>query len=110
MEISIDPLVAWGGRVLRGAAASVAVGVLTASALGSMAGAATAWNQGSAEATLWQLLNGARANNGLAPLQQHGTLIGLAQWRSYDMVDRGYFDHYIAGTGCQVYCCTTATG
>ena len=38
----------------------------------------TGWNQGSAEATLWQLLNGSRVNNGRAPLQSQGTLVGLA--------------------------------
>ncbi|MCA1569384.1 MAG: CAP domain-containing protein [Chloroflexi bacterium] len=63
----------------------------------------TGWNQGSAEATLWQLLNGARTNNGLAPLQQHGTLISLARWRSSDMLAKNYFSHTIAGCGCLVY-------
>ena len=65
--------------------------------------ATTGWNQGSAEATLWQLLNGARANNGMAPLQQHGTLVGLARWRSSDMLAKDYFSHTIAGCGCLVY-------
>ena len=64
---------------------------------------ATGWNQSSAEATLWQLLNGARVNNGLHALQQNGTLVSLARWRSKDMVDRSYFDHVILGTGYQVY-------
>jgi uncharacterized protein YkwD len=63
----------------------------------------TGWNQGSAEATLWQLLNGARVNNGMAPLQQHSTLIGLARWRSADMLAQNYFSHTIAGCGCLVY-------
>ena len=63
----------------------------------------TGWNQGSAEATLWQLLNGARTNNGLAPLQQHGTLVSLARWRSSDMLAKDYFSHTIAGCGCLVY-------
>jgi uncharacterized protein YkwD len=48
--------------------------------------ATSGWNQGSAEATLWQLLNGARVNNGMAPVQQHSTLISLARWRSSDML------------------------
>jgi uncharacterized protein YkwD len=65
--------------------------------------AASGWNQGSAEATLWQLLNGARTNNGLAPLQQHGTLVSLARWRSSDMLSRNYFSHTIPGCGCLVY-------
>lgn len=64
---------------------------------------ASGWNQSSAETTLWQLLNGARVNNGLSPLQQNGTLVSLARWRSKDMVDRSYFDHYVLGTGYQVY-------
>lgn len=61
------------------------------------------WNQGSAEATLWQLLNGSRVNNGRAPLQSHGTLVGLARWRSSDMLNRNYFSHTIPGCGCLVY-------
>jgi uncharacterized protein YkwD len=65
--------------------------------------AVTAWNQGAAEGTLWQLLNGARSNNGLAPLQQHSTLVGLARWRSQDMLNRDYFSHTIPGCGCPVY-------
>jgi uncharacterized protein YkwD len=64
---------------------------------------ATGWNQGSAEATLFQLMNGARVNNGLRAVQQHSTLVSLARWRSRDQVDRDYFDHYIKGTGYQVY-------
>jgi Cysteine-rich secretory protein family len=64
---------------------------------------ATGWNQSSAEGTLWQLLNGARVNNGLNPLQQNGTLISLARWRSKDMVDRDYFDHVVLGTGYKVF-------
>ncbi|MDQ4035305.1 MAG: CAP domain-containing protein [Chloroflexota bacterium] len=65
--------------------------------------ATTGWNQGSAEGTLWQLLNGARTNNGMAPVQQHGTLVGLARWRSSDMLNRDYFSHTIPGCGCLVY-------
>jgi uncharacterized protein YkwD len=64
---------------------------------------ATAWNQSSAEATLWQLTNGDRVNNGLPPLIQQATLVSLAQWRSKDMVDRDYFGHTILGTSYQVY-------
>jgi hypothetical protein len=63
----------------------------------------TGWNQGAAEGTLWQLMNGARVNNGLRVVQQHGTLVSLARWRSKDMLDRNYFDHVILGTGYQVY-------
>lgn len=64
---------------------------------------ATGWNQGSAESTLWQLLNGARVNNGLAPVQSHGTLVSLARWRSSDMLANDYFSHTIEGCGCLVY-------
>jgi uncharacterized protein YkwD len=56
-----------------------------------------------AEATLWQLVNGARVNNGLSPLIQHSTLVSLARWRSQDMVDRDYFSHTVLGTSYQVY-------
>ena len=62
-----------------------------------------AGTRASAEATLWQLLNGARANNGLNVLVQHGTLVSLARWRSADLIDRNYFSHTILGTGYQVY-------
>lgn len=84
--------------VLFGAGALLAAGLLTWTP-----SAVSGWNQGSAEGTLWQLLNGARVNNGLAPLQQHSTLIGLARWRSGDMLARNYFSHTIAGCGCEVY-------
>lgn len=85
--------------VLFGCSALLAAGVLAWSP-----SATTGWNQGAAEGTLWQLLNGARVNNGMAPLQQNGTLVGLARWRSSDMLQRNYFSHTIAGTGCLVYC------
>lgn len=84
--------------VLFGASALFAAGLLTWAP-----SAVTGWNQGAAEGTLWQLMNGARVNNGMAPLQQHGTLVGLARWRSQDMLSRDYFSHTIAGCGCQVY-------
>lgn len=64
---------------------------------------ATGWDQSAAEATLWQLLNGDRTNNGLPPLAKHNTLVSLARWRSKDMVDRDYFSHTILGTNYQVY-------
>jgi uncharacterized protein YkwD len=64
---------------------------------------ATGWNQGSAEATLFQLMNGARVNNGLKAVQQHSTLVSLARWRSKDQVDRDYFSHTIKGTNSLVY-------
>jgi uncharacterized protein YkwD len=80
-----------------------ATSVLAAALLVATPGPATGWNQSSAEATLWQLMNGARVNNGLHALQSNGTLISLARWRSKDMLDRNYFDHVILGTGYQVY-------
>jgi uncharacterized protein YkwD len=91
------------GRVLArtlllGTGALFAAGLLTWTP-----SAVSGWNQGAAEGTVWQLLNGARVNNGMAPLQQHGTLIGLARWRSQDMLNRNYFSHTIPGCGCEVY-------
>jgi uncharacterized protein YkwD len=77
--------------------------ILAAGMLASRPAETTGWDQSSAEATLWQLLNGARTNNGLAPLQQHGTLVSLARWRSADMLQRDYFSHTIPGCGCLVY-------
>jgi uncharacterized protein YkwD len=94
-------------------ARALALGVASVASAGLLAwqpGPASGWNQGSAEATVWQLLNGARVNNGLGPLQQHGTLVGLARWRSADMLDRDYFSHTILGTGCEVYCYYDSNG
>src|SRR4029078_4361249 len=48
---------------------------------------ATGWDQSAAEATLWQLLNGDRTNNGLPPLVKHSTLVRLALWRVTGCVD-----------------------
>lgn len=84
---------------------------LVAAALLAWSPAATSgWNQGSAESTLWQLMNGARVNNGRAPVQQHGTLVSLARWRSSDMLAKSYFSHTIAGCGCLVYAYYDANG
>ena len=91
--------------IVFGASALIAAGLLTWSP-----SATTGWNQGSAEATLWQLLNGARTNNGLAPVQQHGTLVGIARGRSADMLNRDYFSHTILGCGCLVYSQYDANG
>jgi uncharacterized protein YkwD len=88
-----------------GASALLAAGLLTWSPSST-----TGWNQGSAEATLWQLLNGARTNNGIAPVQQHGTLVGIARGRSADMLNRDYFSHTIPGCGCLVYTQYDANG
>jgi uncharacterized protein YkwD len=82
----------------------LAISTLVAAGLVTWTPAATTgWSQGAAESTLWQLMNGARSNNGVAPVQQHGTLVGLARWRSADMLAKDYFSHTIAGCGCLVY-------
>lgn len=100
-------------RPRRVVARTVAFGTsaLVAAALLAWSPAATTgWNQGSAESTLWQLMNGARVNNGLAPVQQHGTLVSLARWRSSDMLAKNYFSHTIPGCGCLVYTYYDANG
>ena len=84
--------------------------LLSAAMLAWGPGVASGWNQSAAEATLWQLMNGARVNNGLAPVQSHGTLVSLARWRSRDMIERDYFSHTILGTGCDVYCYYDSNG
>ena len=93
-------------RPRRVVARTIALGMsalLAALAVTATPAETTGWNQGSAEATLWQLLNGSRVNNGRGPLQSHGTLVGLARWRSSDMLAKSYFSHTIAGCGCLVY-------
>lgn len=77
--------------------------LLTAGLLAWTPAAVSGWNQGSAEATLWQLMNGARVNNGIAPVQSNGTLVSLARWRSADMLQSNYFSHTIPSCGCLVY-------
>ena len=90
-------------HVLSRAAGLAGVALMAAALLAWSPSAASGWNQSSAEATLWQLMNGARVNNGLRALQQNGTLVSLARWRSKDQVQRNYFDHTILGTAYQVY-------
>lgn len=90
-------------RVLARAIGLAATSLLAAALLVWSPQQATGWNQSSAEATVWQLLNGARVNNGLQPLTQHNTLLTLARWRSQDMVDRDYFNHTVLGTNWQIY-------
>ncbi|MGI8830533.1 MAG: CAP domain-containing protein, partial [Candidatus Limnocylindria bacterium] len=97
---------ATGGRPRRIITRTIVFGcsaLLAAGALAWSPPSASGWNQGSAEATLWQLMNGARTNNGMAPVQQHGTLVSLARWRSQDMLNKDYFSHTIVGCGCLVY-------
>ncbi len=90
-------------RVIRRAVGLAGIALMAAALLTWTPQAASGWNQGSAEATLWQLMNGARVNNGRRAVQQHGTLVSLARWRSKDQVQRNYFSHTILGTGYEVY-------
>ena len=93
-------------RPRRIVARTLGLGIRTLIAAGLLTwtpAATTGWSQGAAESTLWQLMNGARSNNGMAPVQQHGTLVSLARWRSSDMLAKDYFSHTIAGCGCLVY-------
>lgn len=63
---------------------------------------ASGFGASTAEATLWQLLNADRTNNGVAPLKLNSTLRDIARWRSKDLVDRNYFSHTILGTSYNV--------
>src|SRR6267378_4363043 len=90
-------------RVIARAMALSGTALLGAALLAWSPQPATGWVQSAAEATLWQLLNGDRTNNGLAPLTKHSTLVSLARWRSKDMVDKDYFSHVVKGTSYQVY-------
>jgi uncharacterized protein YkwD len=90
-------------RIMARAVALSGTALLAAALLAWTPQPATGWDQSAAEATLWQLLNGDRTNNGLPPLAKHSTLVSLARWRSKDMVDRDYFSHTILGTNYQVY-------
>ena len=93
-------------RSRRVAARALSLGVACLSLAALLAwtpAVASGWNQGSAESTLWQLMNGARINNGVGPVQSHATLVGIARWRSSDMLARDYFSHTIPGCNCLVY-------
>ena len=93
-------------RPRRVVARTLGLGISTLVAAGLLTwtpAATTGWSQGAAESTLWQLMNGARINNGVAPVQSHGTLVGIARWRSSDMLARDYFSHTIPGCNCLVY-------
>lgn len=92
-----------GPRAMHRAVALAGTALMAAALLAWSPSVATGWNQSSAEATLWQLVNGARVNNGLRALQQNGTLVSLARWRSKDQVERDYFSHTVLGTSYQVY-------
>jgi uncharacterized protein YkwD len=90
-------------RIVARTSALAGTALLAAALLAWTPSVATGWNQSSAESTLWQLMNGARVNNGLRPVQQSGTMVSLARWRSKDQVQRNYFDHTVKGTGYQVF-------
>ena len=51
------------------------VALMSAVLLASSPAPATGWQQGAAEATLFQLMNGARVNNGRRAVQQNSTLV-----------------------------------
>jgi hypothetical protein len=57
-------------RVMARAIALSGTALVAAALLAWVPSPTTAWNQSSAEATLWLLTNGDRVNNGLAPLTQ----------------------------------------
>jgi uncharacterized protein YkwD len=77
--------------------------LLAAALLAWTPSVATGWNQSSAEATLWQLMNGDRVNNGLRPVVQNSTRVSLARGRSKDQIERDYFSHTVKGTSYQVF-------
>ena len=89
---------------LRRAGGLATLSLLVAALLAWTPAIAAGWNQSSAEATLWQLTNGDRVNNGVRPVQQHATLVSIARWRSKDMIVNNYFSHNIpACGGCLVF-------
>jgi Cysteine-rich secretory protein family len=88
---------------IRRASALAGVALMSAALLAWTPGLVAAWNQGSAEATLWQLMNGDRVNNGRRPVQSNATLVSLARWRSKDMIQRDYFSHTVLGTNYMVF-------
>src|SRR6476659_6506130 len=89
---------------LRRAGGLATASLLVAALIAWIPAVTAAWNQSSAEATLWQLTNGDRVNNGVRPVQQHSTLVSIARWRSRDMVVNNYFSHNIpACGGCLVF-------
>jgi uncharacterized protein YkwD len=95
------------GRVrhpLRRAGGLATLSLLVAALMAWTPGITAGWNQSSAEATLWQLTNGDRVNNGVRPIQQNSTLVSIARWRSKDMIVNNYFSHNIpACGGCLVF-------
>jgi len=89
---------------LRRAGGLATISLLVAALLAWAPAVTAGWNQSAAEATLWQLTNGDRVNNGVRPIQQHSTLVTIARWRSKDMIVHNYFSHNIpACGGCLVF-------
>jgi uncharacterized protein YkwD len=89
---------------LRRAGGLATLSLLVAALLAWTPAVTAGWNQSSAEATLWQLTNGDRVNNGVRPVQQNSTLVTIARWRSKDMIVNDYFSHNIpACGGCLVF-------
>lgn len=89
---------------LRRAMGLATLSLLVAALLAWTPAITAGWNQSSAEATLWQLTNGDRVNNGVRPIQQNSTLVSIARWRSKDMIVNNYFSHNIpACGGCLVF-------
>ena len=93
-----------GRHPLRRAGGLATLSLLVAALLAWTPAVTAGWNQSGAEATLWQLTNGDRVNNGLRPIQSHSTLVSIARWRSKDMIVHNYFSHNIpACGGCLVF-------
>ncbi len=55
------------------------------------------------EYQILDLLNQKRIENGLQPLQMDETMVKIARYKSADMVQRQYFDHYVDTTGYARY-------
>lgn len=55
------------------------------------------------EYQILDLLNQKRIENGLQPLQMDETMVNIARYKSADMVQRKYFDHYVDTTGYARY-------
>ena len=54
---------------------------------------------GGAAGVEFSLVNQDRAANGVAALRFSGALARVAQYRAQDMLNRGYFSHYVPATG-----------
>ncbi|HEY6378352.1 MAG TPA: CAP domain-containing protein [Candidatus Dormibacteraeota bacterium] len=109
------------GDVLRASAALGAVSMTVAAASLRSAPLVVAAD-GGADAGLFAAVNQDRASNGVGPLAHNGTLQNVGEaWpyhcggttvhgRAYDMIERNYFAHVIAGCGQYVFSMMTAAG